>query len=341
MLYGEIGYDCDPTVYDEGHLGADGKPDFCHRRDLPDAGGCAVGSSCTKAPLHWDGPTLLWSGPTGKAPDCPTGATGIAWEGHADLVAPTACDVCTCEPPTGSCALPSMLTASTTTCGISGGSSASFNAPAPWNGKCDIATQAPAGTAVSLQIEPLTMKENGCVPGPPVAAKIVSPYWTTDARACHGPGFLPCLDTASACISNEDPLGFRVCVSHEGVLECPPTSGSEFTEQYIFYGGINDDRQCSACSCGPPTSSLCKATVSIYTDGMCGSLLDQVSVSSIGPKCLDIQPPGKALNSKSASSPTYSPGVCQPMGGEPSGVASGIAPSTFCCRPSGPSQPAP
>ena len=341
MLYGEIGYNCDPSVYEKGHLGADGKPDFCHRRDLPDAGGCAVGS-CTETPLYWDGPALLWSGPAGTAPECPTGPTGIAWDGHADLVAPSKCEACTCEPATGSCALPSTLTASTKACNAQGGGTASFDAPVPWDGQCDTAVQVPANVAVSLTIAPLVLTENGCMPGPPVAAKVVSPYWATDARVCHGPGFLPCLDTASACIPIEDPPEFRVCIAKEGEFECPPTLGSVFTERHIFYQEVNDDRQCSTCTCGAPMGSVCTAVLSVYSSGMCGGfIVDKGGISSENERCIDIQPPGQALGSKSAGPTAYSPGVCPPMGGEPSGVASGSAPSTFCCRPLGVSQPAP
>lgn len=339
VVTGEVGYTCDPSVYEEGHLGADGKPDYCHRRDLPDPGGCAIGE-CLPIPAFWQGPTLLWVGPAGQAPECPTGPTGIFWEGHADLVAPNSCEACTCEPSTGSCALPSMLTASPAVCDPQVMPTIAWNAPSPWDGLCDTAVQLPAGVAKSLTIERLTVVENGCIPGPPVAAKVVSSYWATDVRACHGPGFLPCLDVQSACAPTEDPLDFRVCILKEGTVECPAGPGAVFTEQHVFYQGANDNRACSACSCGPPMASLCKAVVSVYEGGMCGgAVVDQVTVSSLAPVCVDIAPPGQALGSKSAAPSTYAPGVCQPVGGEPSGVATESEATTFCCRPGNVSHP--
>lgn len=344
VQHGQIGYNCDPSIYEEEHLGPDGQPDPCHRRDLPpNAGGCAVGV-CTETPLYWDGPTLLWSGPAGQAPECPTGPTGIAWEGHDDLMAPSECEACTCAPPTGSCTLPSMLTASTQACNIQGGASASFDAPVPWDGQCDTAIQVPTGVATSLTIAPLTVMESGCMPGPSMAAKIVSAYWATDVRACHGPAFVPCLDTESACIPNEDPLDFRVCITTRGEYTCPPTPGSVYTERHIFYNGIKDDRQCSTCTCGPPMGSACTADISIYqgAGGTCGgSIVEQLSISSVSSKCVDIQPPGQALGGKSAGPTTYSPGACEPMGGSPSGIATTGESFTFCCRPVSASQPAP
>jgi hypothetical protein len=344
VVTGEIGYDCDPSIYEEGHLDADGESDFCHRREPPDAGSeCAVGA-CTKVPLFWAGPRLLWTGPAGQAPECPTGPTGISWEGHADLVAPNECEACTCEPPTGSCALPEALTASTTACNIPGGSSASFNAPIPWDGSCDGAVQIPAGAARSLTIGALTVMENGCMPGPPVAAKVMSWYWATDARACDGPGFSTCQESNWTCTPTEDPLDFRVCVSHEGKLDCPILPDGVFREQYVFYKEVSDDRQCSACTCGPPTGSVCTAMLELYkgADLTCsGPVLENKLASSEWPVCLDFALPEQALGSKSAGPTTYAPGTCQPMGGDPNGGATEREAYTFCCRPIHHSQPAP
>jgi hypothetical protein len=119
------GYSCkDP---DKGHLGPDGMPDPCHEQDA-DAGGdprCAIGEF-----VHWqsgwDAPSLVWIGPEDQAPECPQGPTTISYEGRTDLVAPDACEPCTCEPPTGSCALPSTLTASTDVCYAGGRPSSSM-----------------------------------------------------------------------------------------------------------------------------------------------------------------------------------------------------------------------
>jgi hypothetical protein len=49
--------------------------------------------------------------------------------------------------------------------------------------------------------------------------------------------------------------------------------------------------------------------------------------------CLDIVPSGQALGSKLATAPIYAPGACQVSGGEPTGEALSVEPSTFCCLP--------
>src|SRR4051812_18914644 len=52
----------------------------------------------------------------------------------------------------------------------------------------------------------------------------------------------------------------------------PHGAGNVFTEQHFFYKGVEDDRQCSACTCGAPAGSACTATISIYkgNDLTCG-----------------------------------------------------------------------
>jgi hypothetical protein len=204
----------------------------------------------------------------------------------------------------------------------------------PWDGQCDNTTQVPQGVASSLKIDALTMTEKGCAPGPPVAAKVVSLHWDTFARGCdvkipQGP------ITRSRCLP-DDPLppGFKLCIFYDGESACPgDMPDNMFTEQHVFYQGTDDNRQCSACSCGAPTGSACTAMISIYKNANCSALLDQKTVSSADSVCLDIALPGQALGSKSANSTTYLPGTCPPMGGDGSGSAIKTHPATLCCRP--------
>ena len=334
-----VGYSCDNP--DQDYIGADGRPDPCPLREAADAGADAdcPGGELVYITLGWDGPSRLWFGPEAEVPDCPYGPHSISYEGHTDLVAPPACDACTCEAPTGSCALPSTLTASTTPCGdFDAGAPTSFDAPAAWDGGCDNTIQTPDGAAHALTIGALTMKENGCALAPPLPAKVVSWHWNTFARVCDGKVWPAGPLVSTYCTPEGEPplLGSHLCLSHDGEEACPEYGGSGFTEQHIFYDDVKDDRQCSACSCGPPTASLCTASISIYNGSnlTCSApWLDQITISSEGPTCIDIQPPGQPLGSKSSGPTTYIPGTCQPMGGQASGDAIKLHPITFCCRP--------
>ena len=227
---------------------------------------------------------MLWVGPEDQAPECPWGLTSVSYEGHADLVAPSLCEACTCEPPTGSCALPSTLTASMATCGdFNGGIHTLFNAPTPWDGTCDSTTQLPDGAAHSLTVGAIEMTENGCAVGPPVAAKVVSSRWDTFARGCDA-RMPPGPFSRSVCLPEEPiPPGFKVCIFQAGEHDCPDDEGNTFTEQHVFYDRVQDDRQCSACTCGAPTGSACTATISIYKAAGCSGLtFAQNSISSSG-----------------------------------------------------------
>ena len=333
-----VGYTC--TDPDRDYVDADGQPDPCHLREPADAGTDAEcpGGEYVHLPFFWDGPTLLWFGKEEQAPECPYGPMTTDYEGHTDLVAPNECEACTCEPPTGSCALPSSLTASTATCdNFNNGMPADYDAPMPWDGQCDDTHETPPGAAHSLKIGALAMTENGCVPGPPVAAKIVSSHWDTYARACAGK-WEAGPTSQSICTSNDapTPADFRLCVIHEGDTTCPKDRGNMFTERHVFYGDVNDDRQCSACSCGPPAGSICTATISIYKSGnsTCKNPASaQIPITSETTICVDIAPVGQALGSKSAGPTSYLPGTCAPIGGDASGSATKTDATTFCCRP--------
>ena len=273
----EGSYTC--TNPDEDHVGPDGMPDPCHYQDADAGSDCTVGEF-----VHWqsgwDAPSLLWIGPEDQAPECPLGLTSVSYEGRDDLVAPNACESCTCEPPTGSCALPSKLTASTAICNTPG-ASASFNAPAPWDGHCDNTTQVPQGVAYSLTIDALTMTENGCAPGPTIPAKVISLHWNTFARSCDMPWPMGPLQRTICRPNDPIPPGFAMCIFQNGDTDCPTEPGNVFTERHVFYKGLEDNRHCSACACGVPTGSACTAVLSIYkgADLTCsGPTLEQTTI---------------------------------------------------------------
>lgn len=324
-------YTCDNPEPD--HLGPDGEPDPCHDRDV---GGleCKVGKF-----VHWhhswDSPSWVWIGVEDQAPECPLGPGTLSYEGRTDLVAPSICEACTCEPPTGSCALPSKLTASQAVCDPKVKPTIPWDAPTPWDGTCDSTTQLPDGAAHSLTIDAIAMTENGCAVGPPVAAKVVSFHWDTYARACDVHWTLGPSDRSICLPPDPPPPGFALCIVQKGENACPTDPGNTFTEQHVFYEGVQDDRQCSACTCGAPTGSACTATISIYKGGGCsGPTFAQIPISSANAVCIDIALPGQALGSKkSPGSTTYLPGTCPAMGGDGSGIATPANPTTLCCRP--------
>jgi hypothetical protein len=344
-------YSCENFVH--GRKGPDGGPEPCPPEGFPegDAGACPA-DACFTPLSAWDGPVWLWTGPdevplgpdAPTVPACPGGTGHISYEGRADLVAPPACYPCTCEPSVGSCALPSTLTAHSVTCETldQPHSDVSFDAPATWDGKCDNMNPIGPGMIQSLTVAPLTVEQEWCAVGPPVPAQVVAPYWRTAARACKGLAWSSCEGAKdSTCIPEDDVRipGSKLCILQGGDHVCPLIPDSPWTERQVFYHSKpQDSRQCTECTCGPPTGSMCTATISVYenSDNTCSGpvVFGQLPISSAEPgPCFDLSPPGKPMGSKSATFPSYTSGTCESIPGTPIGEAKAIDPTTFCCKP--------
>src|SRR5689334_12676243 len=91
---------------------------------VPSDGGADAGTTCppgrvVRGSQGWFGPTYLWTGPNdANAPGCPVQSLGTPMDVYADLDAPPECAPCLCGPSTGTCGLPSEITASTVGCNL-------------------------------------------------------------------------------------------------------------------------------------------------------------------------------------------------------------------------------
>jgi hypothetical protein len=124
--------------------------------------------------------------------------------------------------------------------------------------------------------------------------------------------------------------GFSICVSLEGddsVITCP----TQYPVRRVYYLAGEDDRGCSPCECSPPQGDSCSSLVSIYADDACSEPVGAVQAESSGPTCVSV-PAGSPVGSKQASAPTYTPGMCQPSGGEMTGSVKPNHPYTICCQ---------
>ena len=317
---------CDPVRLELSSCGTANPGPSCPQQET-----CA-GQCVPIPPYGWELPGLLWFGPELEAPACPVErAPVMGYEGHADPIDSPECPVCTCEPPTGECELPSSITAYTEPA-CAGATTYDFSAPDPWDGTCnsDITISA-AQSPKSVRIAQLTLTESGCKPPEPPPPRGEATSWKTFARACRGYGFSPCLDPGMLCVPTAEPppQGFLQCIYQKGDLECPPG----YPEKHVFYDDISDTRKCSECSCGAPEGGACVATVSVFHDGACGAWRGEAVMDSYIPKCVTLDDAlGDALGSKQATPPVYEPGWCKPIGGEVLGSAAVVGPSTFCCQ---------
>jgi hypothetical protein len=313
-------------------LGGD-MADDCHiLLNCPLSGPPACEGTCV--PLgygDWEGPFLAWLG-DGAAPMCPLQAPRDYYSGVAPPPPPS-CGECACEPSTGSCALPTSVTANAGSC-MDPGSGTAFDPPAAWDGSCTTQDAIPGGVA-SVTVAPLVVVKEGCVASKPISTQVLPPSPTV-AQGCQGIVAGVCMARGSTCLPAVPPNGgngaWTYCIMHEGAGDAyTETCPSEFTQLYAFGESFKDTRTCSPCSCGAPEGSACTSDVSLYSDSACVEPAGSVIAQSSAPMCVDT-PTAWALGSKQASAPVYRPGTCPPSGG-PAGAAPLEAPMTLCCLP--------
>ncbi len=297
---------------------------------------CA-GQCAPLGPAEWLGPALVWVGKPGEAPECPASAPVAGDLGFADPSAPTLCSACSCDPPQGSCELPTSWTAAGAPCPgeAPGTTHTSFDAPAGWSGGCTAKNPVAAGLKCngvncvqSLTIAPLTRVESACgvsAGSPPQSFPLT---WGTAARSCHGSTAGSCAGPSELCAPAAEP-GYLRCLARDGDHKCP----APYTDDHHFFAGVDDTRACSPCGCSAPVGSTCTALVTAYSDGACSAPIASITVDTTKPACVDILPSGAALGSKLAEEPLYEAGACAASGGEPTGAAVPINPITICCLP--------
>ncbi len=348
--YVDAGRDCTPE--EAARFGCESCPYTCDR-GKPDAGtdagevdaGASLmtcdGQCVPMQPLGWFGPLLLWTGPGPEVPACPSHAPdhgGYTWYGDLQ-VPPSTCGTCSCTSPVGACTLPTSLTASSSICADAPGTHTTmFDAPAGWSGACTSLNPISAGEQCgsslcveSLTLAPLHVTTGTCSPvttSPPQPPPPTT--WGTVAAVCQATTFGKCDDSTWTCMPADAP-GFDRCVYLEGERPCPPMS--PYAVRHVLYTGVSDTRGCAPCTCGEPVGSVCSAKVSLFEDPGCSDLFATLSIDATMPLCVDILPAGSALGSKSASPVSFTPGVCQPGGGAPSGAVEPLDPTTYCCLP--------
>ncbi len=251
--------------------------------------------------------------------------------------APLSCPACSCKPSTGGCALPeTMAVSASPVCpSDSGDAGVPFDPPSDWDGGCTtndaIAAVECDGGPCLATVGPMAPIGAGCAPTQAVVPRIVT--WGDAAFACSGgTNNGACADPGAVCAAAPSTLakGFSICVSLEGddsVIMCP----TQYPVRRVYYLAGEDDRGCSSCECSPPQGDSCSSLVSIYSDDACSELVGAVQAESSGPTCVSV-PAGSPLGSKQASAPTYTPGTCQPSGGEMNGSVKPNHPYTICCQ---------
>ncbi|MFT3771912.1 MAG: hypothetical protein QM820_41420 [Minicystis sp.] len=308
------------------------------------------------APTGWQGPFALYDGAPAGFMGCPNQFPVQAYGGNGQFSAqPASCSACNCAAPQNQVCTFGNVEVNDTACGTVDYCTGAQSVPSNWNGSCyynmdgwigGVKTCGPqtpgsmncnTGTQdcnVSVRVDQLTVTGGTCAPT--TQTPTVPPYtWGTLGGACGGaPAITKGCNATYQCLPKpQAPFQSGMCVQKGGVNACPPTAGSPFTKQHIFYGSASDTRTCSDCACGDPTGASCSATMTWYPTTNCSNTpVATLTVSTSAPGCQNLtNNPDVGSRKGVITGPTG--GNCQASGGQPTGTATPQSPTTFCCIP--------
>lgn len=275
---------------------------------------------------------MFWIG-QGDAPPCPVSAPVPGATLHADpQPSPMICPACSCS--SSGCEVPQQMHVSAGKCPAIGAFSMPWDSPG-WDGDCtsDGALSSGLSCLGVPCVQSITIDAPTAAPCEPVSAGAEvrpDPVWGTTAQECiMGPLTGDGCGGSEACVP-PPPDGFSLCLYRWGDDLGPESCPAEYPRHLVLFAEHDDTRACDPCECTAPQGGECAALVSLYTNGVCGSLLGSFPVTSAGPSCFDL-PSGVGLGSKSAALTNNNAGSCTTSGG-PVGEVVPAVPLTLCCQ---------
>ncbi len=268
------------------------------------AGGSTSCDCVAPPPPAWTGPVLLAEvGPTGSLPGCPTDLPTQQTFNRTLTVPATSCD-CECSTPSVFCGA-FRIRESGSLC-PAGGTSAGLLA----QGEC--ITMSASGI---FRLDAPNPVLGMCTAMPTVDTP--APTWQSTAVACGG-ATNTC--ATGVCVPQSGSFD-RLCIHRNGDEACP---AGGYTERSVFYGGFDDTRGCSTCTCGTATGS-CSGRVDLKTGSCTGTIVDSAASGACTSGSVS---PTHAVLASFASS-----GSCQESTVTATGTVAERDPVTFCCEP--------
>jgi hypothetical protein len=336
-------------VFEDCQNGVDDNDDGKIDCEDPD---CQAYECVDPIPAGWETPgyVALYEGFASQTPpDCPTDMPTEVYEGNATLNAqPALCSPCGCAAPTGQdCQLLTDLDTATKPgiqamqvsnqpCGQTATQINTLTVPNPWGGACyhdesfpggQSCLGAPCNQSVNSAAPTVTggtcMATGGSPTKPPV-------QWSSRALACHGSRQGGGCPSPQVCLPKPaSPFKSRVCIEKTGDVECP--AGTPFTKKGVYYGDVDDTRDCSGCACGSPSGGSCEITVTLYSDPTAGACVTPVGSFKAG-QCFDLvgNPAVRGRTDQITKAPSGA--TCQPsQQSMPFGSVTPKDATTFCC----------
>jgi hypothetical protein len=277
------------------------------------------GFACVPAaPSGWTGPGAYYSGAS-AAPSCPGGYPTDSLDGNSDVVGSPAMCSCSCGAVQGAgCSSVGLTYYQQLNCG--GGSCGTDSLPPSF---CVVAPC----DAKSVAASPPTVQGGACTPSandtiPPVT-------WSKSQRGCTGQVGGGCGAAMVCAPPVASPFAPTRCVYSPGTQPCPAGYANPST---TAYGGVNDTRGCTACSCGGAAGLSCsQPTVTLWTDSVCSQ--QQLSTIPADGSCAQLGGGGNMIPKGGEASAFGLQGVgsCPAGGGAPQGSVTPAKPTTVCC----------
>ena len=295
---------CDNGVDDDGDGAAD-----CADNDCGDR-------TCARvAPDGWQGPAVLFAG------DVPAKCAGaykseLARGGTAPAADPALCDTCSCTPSSPSCA--SFLDFSVGGTSGCGGVTCSASVSASCS---PLSSPCLDGLSTGYVETRLPNGLSSCSPSSQ-SAELPDSTWDGAMLAC-GTGDLQ----RGGCGDNRVcapplPAGAALCVVRTGSHQCP---SGPYSERQLYYTGIDDTRDCSACACDHD----CGYAWEIYDAGDTSCSTPLLTLND-AEQCVQVTPSAGAIR---VGVDISGSGACMPTGGDATGDVAARDPVTVCCDP--------
>lgn len=283
-------------------------------------GGCGFTEACMPLPpAGWSGPAILYVG--SDAVECPAGYPNVGYEGGTTIdEGAIDCSACSCANPTGiSCSLPAVSAYE----GVADctGATTPFTPPAAFDQCLTRTVTAPS----SFKFGPSVASGGSCAPSG-VTANADEPFFSVVARTCSVGGGGAACDGGICVDAPELPFQPKICAYRAGDVDCP----AEYPEKdLVYHRAIDDERTCTACTCGAPAGASCSGFLRFHTTTDCSGGSAGIGFLSGNTGCYSV------ANASSLIYPSAdvvaNDGACAPGGGQPTGSAAPIQPVTVCC----------
>jgi hypothetical protein len=310
----------DPSV-DDSDASTSGGSDSSTSSD-PDDSSTTETESCPEThvclatpPEGWEGPVVRLQRPA-LAPEesCPTEYPNQQVNAGVDVLAEPA--TCTC-----SCGDATEVLCETSSVLHYYGVSATCSDVVPGNftiysTMCN-PLPGPFAGASNWSLDPVVVGGGACEPA--LEQSMDAPSFANVLTTCGGAELLPGCGTEQICAPR---IGDELCIWQSGDSRCP----TGYADRHLYFGTIDDQRTCEACSCGDPVGLCDDALAFLYDSPNCN-----VPVAGGIAGDGECHPTGAPLTRTATLVVGEPTAFCEPSTSAAMGEAVGSMPTTVCC----------